>query len=386
MRRKSRSALTLVALTTAIASVVALLGVADGFTRSFADVYAAHSVDVVVSRQGSADRLSSAVDQKYVEQIVGLEEVDRAAAVLLDMLPLEEEGIYDIPTMGIASDSWLLEDYEFEVSRADASETLAADEDLAPEKGDIESESAQSIRHELMLGVHLADRVQAKVGDEVLIFEQSYRIANVYRSPSTWENGSMLLPLDTLQELTDRQGQATYINVVLNPDMSGAKADLAIEKIQSLDGKLLPLATKEFVENDTRMQLAGGMAWMTGVIALVIGTIGTLNTMLTSVMERTKEIGILRAIGWTKSRVIRMILLESCGMSLLAGGLGTLLAIAMTWGLSQAPAAKGILSPPIGINVIAQGFFLAIGIGLLGAILPAWRAAALLPTEAFREG
>ena len=50
MRRKSRSVLTLVALTTAIASVVALLGVADGFTRSFADVYAAHSVDVVVSR------------------------------------------------------------------------------------------------------------------------------------------------------------------------------------------------------------------------------------------------------------------------------------------------------------------------------------------------
>ncbi len=386
MRRKSRSALTLVALTTAIASVVALLGIADGFTRSFADVYAAHSVDVVVSRQGGADRLSSAVDQKYVDKIVKLAEVERAAAVLLDMLPLEEEGIYDIPTMGIASDSWLLEDYEFEVPRAAADETLAADEDLAPENGEIESEPTQSIRHQLMLGVHLADRVQAKVGDEVLIFEQSYRIANVYRSPSTWENGSMLLPLDTLQELTDRQGQATYINVVLNPDMSGDKAELAIEKIQGLDAKLLPLATKEFVENDTRMQLAGGMAWMTGVIALVIGTIGTLNTMLTSVMERTKEIGILRAIGWTKSRVIRMILLESCGMSLLAGGLGTLLAIGMTWGLSQAPAAKGILSPSIGINVIAQGFFLAIGIGLLGAILPAWRAAALLPTEAFREG
>ena len=100
-----------------------------------------------------------------------------------------------------------------------------------------------------------------------------------------------------------------------------------------------------------RMQLAGAMAWMTSVIALVIGAIGTLNTMLTSVLERTKEIGILRAIGWPKGRVVRMILLESCSLTLLACLIGTLLAFGSTWALSQAPAAKGILNRVLAAHV-----------------------------------
>ena len=305
-------------------------------------------------------------------QIEDLAEVERAAAVLLETLSFEEEGIYGVPTMGISADSWLLEDYEFEAELASAPA--------------VNSEEMKSKRHSLMLGIHLAERLGVGVGGEVSIFEEPYLVTNIFRSPSTWENGSMILPLSLLQDLTDRQGQATYINVVLESSVSASGAETAIQSIEELDSKLLPLATKEFVETDTRMQLAGAMAWMTGVIALVIGTIGTLNTMLTSVMERTKEIGILRAIGWTKKRIIQMILLESCGMSLVAGVVGTLLAMLLTWALSQAPAAKGILSPSIDASVILQGFVLALVIGLFGAILPAWRAARMMPTEAFREG
>jgi len=236
-----------------------------------------------------------------------------------------------------------------------------------------------------MLGTHLADRLGVESGGSISLFDESYEVIGIFKSPSTWENGAMILPIEDLQELTDRGGQATYINVVVKGAVSGGAAKKAIQKIQALDSKLLPLATAEFVETDTRMQLAGAMAWMTSVIALVIGSIGTLNTMLTSVMERTKEIGILRAIGWPKRRIVSMILCESCGLAIMAGGLGTLLAIVLTWGLSQAPAAKGILSPAIDWTVVAQGVILALGIGLLGALLPAWRAARLLPTEAFRE-
>lgn len=372
-RRPFRSVLTLLALATAISAVVSLLGISQGFTRSFADIYAAHSVDIVVSRQGSADRLSSSVDQRFSEEISELEGVDRAAAVLLETMSLEEDGVYGIPTMGIAQDSWLLEDYEL-VGQIDSSDDQD-DLKMAPE----------GIKTEVMLGVHLADRLGLNSGDSVNFFGEPYRIRGVFRSPSTWENGAMIFPIRTLQQLTDRSGQATYINVVLKKPVSSEAAQKAIGAIEALDAKLLPLATAQFVETDTRMQLAGAMAWMTSVIALVIGSIGTLNTMLTSVMERTKEIGILRAIGWPKSRVVSMILLESCGLAVLASFLGTLLAVVMTWALSQAPEVKGILSPSIEWTVMVQGFVLAIGIGLLGAILPAWRAARMMPTEAFRE-
>ncbi len=133
------------------------------------------------------------------------------------------------------------------------------------------------------------------------------------------------------------------------------------------------------------MQLASAMAWMTSIIALVIGTIGTLNTMMTSVFERTKEIGILRAIGWSKKGVIAMILAESCSLAMVACILGSLFAVILTWGLSQAPIAKGILRPYIDFPIFAHGWLMGIGIGLVGAWLPAWRASQLLPTSAFRE-
>ena len=373
-RRAARSTLTVLALATAIAAVVSLLGISQGFTRSFADIYAAHSVDIVVSRQGSADRLSSSVDVAFAETIAEFPEVDRAAAVLLETLSLEDAGVYGVPTMGVLPGSWLLEDYEIS-SRNDGAvvQSDGADTNLLSDK--------QSV----LLGVHLADRLRVRAGGIIQLFDEPYDVVGVFQSPSMWENGSMILPLEGLQELTDRLGQATYINVVLSGPVSGDAAEKAIERIAALDARLLPLTTSQFVETDTRMQLAGAMAWMTSAIALVIGTIGTLNTMLTSVMERTREIGILRAMGWPKGRVVRMILMESCGLAVAASFVGTLLAIGLTWGLSQAPEAKGILRPIIDLQVIISGFLLAVGIGLLGALLPAWRAARMLPTEAFRE-
>lgn len=365
-RRPIRTLLTLLAFATAVSAVVALLGIANGFTRSFAGVYQSHSVDIVVSRQGTADRLSSSVDENVVDQIAAIPGVSRAAGVLLDTLSLEEREIYGIPTMGIADGSWMLEDY---VYHSEQSSDGASEND--PRR--------------LMLGVHLANRVDIPAGDSVMMFEEPYRVTRVFESRSTWENGSMIMPLQTLQELADRPGQVTYVNVVLDQSVNASQAKLVVTAIQQLDPKLHALTTEEFVSTDTRMQLASAMAWMTSMIALVIGAIGILNTMMTSVLERTQEIGILRAIGWSRWRVVKMILLESCTLALIASVVGCSLAAVLTWTLSQSSAAKGILDPAIDGQVILLGVLLALGIGLLGAIIPAWRAAQMLPTEAFRN-
>ncbi|NNE00968.1 MAG: ABC transporter permease [Pirellulaceae bacterium] len=365
-RRPFRTSLTLLAFATAIAAVVSLLGIAKGFTRSFADIYESHNIDIVVSRQGSADRLSSSVDESFAARIAQLPAVDKSAGVLLETMSLEEKEIYGIPSMGLADDSWLLADYKI---------TSVPQVSILP-----------SDQRRLMLGINLAQRAGVGVGDRVMIFEEPYIVTGIFTSQSTWENGSMIFPLQELQRLTDRTRQVTYINVVLNRPTTTAQATAAVNAIQELDAKLHPLTTKAFVETDTRMQIASAMAWMTSMIALVIGAIGTLNTMMTSVLERTREIGILRAMGWPRSRVVTMILLESCVLAVLACLLGSLLAILLTWGLSASSATRGILTPNIDAVVLVQGAAIAVIIGILGAMLPAWRAAQLLPTEAFREG
>jgi putative ABC transport system permease protein len=127
------------------------------------------------------------------------------------------------------------------------------------------------------------------------------------------------------------------------------------------------------------------MAWMTSAVAVVIGAVGMLNTMVMSVFERTREIGILRAIGWRRSRVVRMILMESILLSIGGGVIGTVSAVLLIRFLSSTPSVSGLISGNIPWTVMGQGFLIALLVGLIGAAYPAYRGAQLLPTEAIRH-
>ena len=370
VRRRFRTGLTVAALATAMTAIVALLGICNGFKRAFSDVYGAHGIDIVVSRQGSADRLSSAVDAEVVGRLAEMPAIDRVAGVLLETLSLEEQGVYGVPTMGLERNSWLLDDYE-SASTEKATDTSVR---FSPRRD-----------RELLVGQNLAQRLAVRPGDQLLIFDEPFQVAGVFRSRSVWENGSLILPLDQLQILTGRDGQVTYINVVLNRASGQPNPEAATATIEALDSRLLALASADFVRTDTRLKLADAMAWMTSLVAVVIGGVGTLNTMLTSVHERTREIGILRAIGWPRRRIVLMILAESLCLAGTAAVLGGITALGLTWLLSQTAAAGGMLVPVIDLPIMATGLALAIGIGLLGAWLPARRAARLQPTAAFRE-
>jgi len=364
MRRPFRTFLTLTALATAIGSVMALVGVADGFADSFRGVYESHQVDVVVSREGSADRLSSSLSDEFTQKVGGVEGVARAAGVLLETLSIEDEQIYGIPAMGLRLDGWMFANYEM----------------MQPEVEDV-GENVELI----YLGKNLADRMESKVGDEVLLFDEPFRVGGVFESGSIWENGSMLLSIKSLQRLTGREGQLTYINVLLEDSVQLDEVDAVVVRIELIDPKILALPTDEFVETDQRMQMAAAMAWMTSAIALLVGAIGTLNTMMTSVLERTSEIGVLRAIGWPTRRVALTVFLESVILALAATLLGGIGAAVLLSVLSASDSAAGVLQPSIAPSVWLRGAMIGLGIGVVGAMVPAYRATRLQPTEALRH-
>lgn len=393
-RRLFRTLLTLIALATAIGSVMALSGVADGFTDSFRQVYQSHRIDVVVTRQGSADRLSSSLEEEFVPQVTSQPGVQAAAGVLLETLSLESQQIYGVPAMGIETDSWLFDDFDMVATTGGSpggspgGSTEPATADSAAGGTDDRSGLGppdSDRRAAVYLGQNLADRAGLTLGDDVSLFEEPFQVAGIFRSGSVWENGSMILPLPELQRLTGREGQVTYINVTVQEDIGQDEMDRVVQAIEQADPKLLALATDEFVESDTRMQLASGMAWMTSVIALVVGAIGTLNTMMTSILERTTEIGILRAIGWPRRRVGFAIFLESIFLAAAATLVGGLGASAMLAVLAQSSATAGLLQPTLTLPVWIRGAWIGLGIGILGALLPAYRAMGMHPTEALRQ-
>ncbi len=127
------------------------------------------------------------------------------------------------------------------------------------------------------------------------------------------------------------------------------------------------------MKSDNQIRLAHAMAWITSAIALIVGSIGMLNTMIVSVLERTQEIGILRAIGWRRSRIVSMIMVESFTLSFTGAVFGILLAFVMIQVLSRFPAAQGSVHGGITMQVIVMAYLLSILVGLVGGGYPALR-------------
>ena len=115
-------------------------------------------------------------------------------------------------------------------------------------------------------------------------------------------------------------------------------------------------------------------------ISLLVGGIGIMNIMLVSVTERTKEIGLRKAVGATKNQILTQFLIETVTLSLLGGIVGILLGV----GIALAFSLSGLISSVITANSILLAFFFALIIGIFFGLYPAFRAANLHPMVALR--
>jgi putative ABC transport system permease protein len=120
------------------------------------------------------------------------------------------------------------------------------------------------------------------------------------------------------------------------------------------------------------------------VLAVAIGAIGVMNTMIMSVFERTREIGILRAVGWNGRRILRMILMESILLCLVAAVVGAALGVLATRAILLIDIVANLLEPQYDLNIFLRAFGVAVFVALVGAIYPAIRAVRLTPMEALR--
>lgn len=364
MRRRVRSALTVMGIAVAVGSVVALVGISRESERSFLSIYERQRISLMVLRAGAAQRLTSALDERLGDRIAALPGVHRVYGGLVDMMSLPELG-----PVGVLVQGWCVDSDQFdELKFLDGHRLTPAD--------------AQGI----LLGKTLAESLHKKAGDRLRLYEtEDFRIVGVYQSYTVFENGGIIMPLKSQQRIMGREGQVTGFAVV--PDNAADKA--SVERIRqgilALDKNVDVLPTEDYVRSTSEVRLVRAMAWLTSAVALIIGTISILNTMVMSVFERTREIGILRAIGWRRSRVVRMILLESVVLSLSGGVLGTIGAMLLIRYLSTFRAVAGMVGGTVDARTIGQGFLIALLVGLVGALYPAYRGAQLLPTEAIRH-
>jgi putative ABC transport system permease protein len=197
------------------------------------------------------------------------------------------------------------------------------------------------------------------------------------------------MPLDQLQQLSSMQGKVSTFHVRLRPAPPGEVPEAYLKRAQAQIEAALPglraVPATERASNNEFVRLAHASAWGTSAIALLIGILGIANTMAMSVFERTREIGILRALGWKRWHVLFLIQLEAVVLGLGGGLIG----IAVGWCalhlLATLPQTASIVSASFPLPLLAEALGISVLAGLLAGALPAWRGAQLSPVEALRH-
>ena len=368
--RLTRSLLTVSGMAVAICAVVALVGIARGFQTSLREIYEQRGIDLLVLQSGKVQQTSSVLPMSLIEDIKLLEQVEDATAVLSDVVSLDSTELVAVPIQGWPEDSFLLAQLEVNDGRR---------------IDDKDAESRDGRQGGILLGRSLAEATDSQLGDLIEVLDGApFEVVGIFDSYNVFESGSIVMPLAALQQLMLREDEVTAVAVVGKQHDAESIGQLK-QQIEKLGPSIAANATKEFAENTPEMKMTESIAWITSSIALVVGTIGILNTMLMAVFERTKEIAMLRAIGWRRSRIVTMILSEAVVLAIVGAAAGCAAAIGLTRWLSQLPAANGMVSGHIAPSVVAQGVALAIAVGLLGGLYPAYHAARLLPVEGLRH-
>jgi putative ABC transport system permease protein len=237
----------------------------------------------------------------------------------------------------------------------------------------------------VIIGSVLAGNIGKKAGEKIKLYEEEFDIVGIYESYNVFESSSIIMPISVLQRLMDRKGLVNGFSLVLRKPFSQEDLQRISKQIEAMQEGLSAMAAREHVDTIMEIRMTRAMAWLTSAVALVIGTVGIMNTMIMSVYERTHEIGVLRALGWRKTRIVRMIVIESVVLSIVGAVVGTLAAIVMVRVLTNLPNVQGLIAGRVDPEVVAQGFIVALTVGLLGGILPAIRATRMAPTTALRH-
>ena len=360
--RAVRTGLTVLGLSVGIAAVMTLTGVAWGFERSFLAIYQSKGIDLVVVKAGISNQLSSNLDASLGPRIRAVPGVADATPSLTDTVSFEDKNLVSVLVNGWEGDSRLFRGVRMLSGRT-----------LHPGDGKV-----------AILGRVLGINLGKAAGDKLDVAGEPFVVVGLYESDSLFENGGLVVPLAELQRMTGRQDQLTGFVVAARSSEPGAVADLA-HRIEAAIPGVAAIPARDFVQSDIQIRLTKTMAWATTVVALVLGSIGLLNTMVMAVFERTGEVGLLRALGWRRRRVLLLILGEAVILGLLGAVVGTALAYLGVRLLMLDPTSRGFVDPNLPPGVILIGLGLGLGLSLLGGLYPALRASALDPTEALRH-
>ncbi len=248
---------------------------------------------------------------------------------------------------------------------------------------------------EIVLVDSFAEKSELELDDWVEVVTESgseeLRLVGLIaqEGPGRLNNGAFgVIPLETAQDFSDRSDVLDQIDIVLNPeDDSSAKIETIKTNLQAQLGQEFSVIYPAAQGERTTQMLGNyqiGLNFMSGM-ALFVGAFLIYNAFSMSVIERTREMGMLRTIGMTRSQVVRQVLTEAVLLGLIGALLGVALGILLAVGLANLMGlllSQEVIIDQIPLNLVIGSMLVGLLVTLAAATIPAWQAGRISPMEA----
>lgn len=356
LRRKGRTALTTIGIAFGIAAVVIFSAFGTGMAQGFAQASSSSEADLMVSQKDAMMIILGALDEEIGDEIARLRGVAEVTGTIVGIVQMPESPYFLVT--GEDPHSFVISHYRIITGRAITS------------------------RRQVMLGRQTAENQKKNIGERFTINGTSYQIVGIYETGTSFEDNGAVISLEDAQRSFDKRRQVNYFNIKLH-DVRQAEAIRT--QIEERWDDVSVLRSGEPSKQDEILAMYNSMGWFLGMFAIIVGGLGMMTALLMSVFERTREIGVLRAVGWRRRRVMGMILSESMLLALIGGLLGIALGMGTLLLAGQSSALSGFLSGTVDPALIVQAMITALVLGFVGGLYPAWRASRLAPVEAMRS-
>lgn len=362
LRRKMRTLLTVFGIAIGVSAIIGLGALAGGMQAGYRSMLSSTSSDLVISQEDAIDVGYSVLDESITAVLSDMPEVSGVTGMVQGYISSPDEPFLIV--FGYPEGSSMLEKYR-----------------VIEGTGIYEKDARRKRGTPVMLGTVAAEAMDKKTGDTVQLSGMSYRVIGIYETGDGFEDSAVLLQMQDAQQIMGKTRQVSLIYVDLkDPSLE----ERFRERVLRQGIKAMVSSTASFADEQLMTQSLFGFVWAIGGLAILLGGISMMNSQLMSVYERTREIGVLRALGWKRRQVMTMILGESLSVCFMGGLVGTLLGWMMLVGLSKVTLFMGTTSACLQPDLILQAFLVVFLLGLTGGLYPAWKASQLLPVEALR--
>ncbi len=372
-QRKMRTGLTIFGIALGIFAVVVMGGMSEHMNVVIDRSIKLLADDIQIQPDGTFGGIGT-LDESKIRQIKRVPGVKDAHGVLLTALDPEDGG------GGFGSSDMVfgvLPEKQLKDLR------LTSGRYLAP--GD---------EYKALIGSSIARKFNLKVGDELeikskrmkgsssIIHTRNVSVVGIMEYSGTFFDSSVNIPLEAAQKFYKMENTVSVIYAEpaagTDPSLLAKRIDLSVEKVKSQS----PEQLRKNIEG--QLVFFGLITISAAVLAAIIGGLSVMNTMLMSVSERTKEFGLLKALGAERKNILFMTMSEAALMGVIGGVTGIAAGGILIHFLNKSFEAQGSALFALTPRLVVIGLLFAVSLGIICGTYPAYRAAKMSPMEALR--